>query len=442
LSQGPENPEQSYRRVLSQLEQHHKFFQSCIPLIASENVPSPAVREALVSDFGNRYAEGWPGERVYAGCEYIDRVELLCLDLAKRLFKAEFVDVRPISGVVANLVVYTAFTKPNDLMLALSIPSGGHISMGKEQFGGTAGSVRGLRVDYLPYDYDNLTVDVDATKKKVDDLVKTGDPPKLVMFGGSVLPFHHPVKELAEALHVAGAKVNYDAAHVCGLIAGGQFQDPLREGVDSMTMSTHKTLPGPQHGMVASQGKYEEQIKRATFPGLTSNHHLHAMAGTAIALAEMLEFGREYAAAIVRNARALGEALNGNGLPVLGEKRGFTESHLILVDVTKYGDGGTMEQKLEKAGIIVNRNLLPMDIKMGRHYMHPGGIRLGVSEVTRLGMGPSEMKEVAQFITRVVVKDEPTEKVRVDIHEFRRRYQKVHYCFDSATEGYEYIRIR
>lgn len=428
--------------MLSQLEQHHRLFQSCIPLIASENVPSPAVREALASDFGNRYAEGWPGERVYAGCEYIDKVELLCLDLAKRLFRAEFVDVRPISGVVANLVVYTAFTKPNDLILALSIPSGGHISMGKEQFGGTAGSVRGLRVDYLPYDYDNLTIDVDATKKKIDDLVKAGDPPKLVMFGGSVLPFHHPVKELAEPLHEAGAKINYDAAHVCGLIAGGQFQDPLREGVDSMTMSTHKTLPGPQHGMVASQGKYEEQIKRATFPGLTSNHHIHAMAGTAIALAEMLEFGRGYAAAIVRNARALGEALNTNGLPVLGEKRGFTESHLILVDVTKYGDGGTMEQRLEKAGIIVNRNLLPMDIKMGRHYMHPGGIRLGVSEVTRLGMGPSEMKELAQFITRVVVKDEPAEKVRVNIQDFRRRFQKVHYCFDSATEGYEYIRIR
>jgi glycine hydroxymethyltransferase len=166
------------------------------------------------------------------------------------------------------------------------------------------------------------------------------------------------------------------------------------------------------------------------------------MAGTAIALAEMLEFGRGYAAAIVRNARALGEALNTNGLPVLGEKRGFTESHLILVDVTKYGDGGTMEQRLEKAGIIVNRNLLPMDIKMGRHYMHPGGIRLGVSEVTRLGMGPSEMKELAQFITRVVVKDEPAEKVRVNIQDFRRRFQKVHYCFDSATEGYEYIRIR
>ncbi|MCJ7635598.1 serine hydroxymethyltransferase, partial [Candidatus Bathyarchaeota archaeon] len=433
-----QKPIESYREILSLLEQHHKLFQSSIPLIASENVPSPAVREALATDFGNRYAEGWPGERVYAGCEYIDKVELLCIDLAKRLFKAEFVDVRPISGVIANLVIYTAFVKPNDMMLALSIPCGGHISMAKEQFGGTAGSVRGLRVDYLPYDYENLTVDVDATKKKVAELLKANDPPKLVMFGGSVLPFPHPVKELEETFHSAGAKINFDAAHVCGLIAGGQFQDPLREGADSMTMSTHKTLPGPQHAIIASWNKYEEQIKKATFPGLTSNHHLHAMAGTAIALAEMLEFGKEYSAAIIRNAKALGEALNSNGVPVLGEKRGFTESHLILVDVTKYGDGGTLEQKLERTGIIVNRNLLPRDIREGRHYMHPGGIRLGVSEITRLGMGPREMADIARLLMRVIVKDESPEKVRQDVTEFRRNYQKVHYCFENATEGYQY----
>ena len=369
-------------------------------------------------------------------------MELICIDLAKRLFNAEFVDVRPISGVIANLVVYSAFAKPNDMMLALSIPCGGHISMAKEQFGGTAGSVRGLRVDYLPYDYDNLTVDVDATKKKVEEMVKNNDPPRLVMFGGSVLPFHHPVRELEETFHSVGAIINFDAAHVCGLIAGKQFQDPLREGADSMTMSTHKTLPGPQHAIVTSWTKYEEQLKKATFPGLTSNHHLHAMAGTAIALAEMLEFGEEYATAIVKNSKALGEALNSKGLPVLGEKRGFTESHLILVDVTEYGDGGTLEQELERAGIIANRNLLPWDIREGRHYMHPGGIRLGVSEITRLGMSAEEMKEIADFLVRIIVKDEAPEQVLPDVIEFRKNYQKVHYCFENATKGYEYIRIR
>ncbi len=293
-----------YYAILKLLQEHHTFFQQVIPLIASENIPSPAVREALTTDLGNRYAEGWPGERVYAGCSYIDEVELTCIDLAKQLFNAEFVDVRPISGVVANLVVYTAFAKPNDLMFALSIPCGGHISMGKGRLGGTAGAVRGLRVEYFPYNYEELTIDIDKTKKKIRDLAKQNEKLTLAMFGGSVLPFPHPVKELEEPLHNLGAKINYDAAHVSGLIAGKTFQDPLREGVDSVTLSTHKTFPDPQHGMVLSWNRYAEQIKRATFPGLVSNHHLQHVAGVALTLAEMLEFGDAYARQIIKNAKA------------------------------------------------------------------------------------------------------------------------------------------
>src|SRR3989475_1259930 len=141
-------PRQSYNRVFELLETHQKWFANSLPLIASENIPSPAVREALLSDFGNRYAEGWTGERVYAGCKYIDQVEQICIDLAKQLFKIDFADVRPISGVCANLVAYTTFTTPGDTILALAIPAGGHISMGKKEFGGTAGAVRGLNVEY------------------------------------------------------------------------------------------------------------------------------------------------------------------------------------------------------------------------------------------------------------------------------------------------------
>jgi len=431
-----------YEEVLRLMEEHHNWFKSAIPLIASENVPSPAVREALTSDFGNRYAEGWPGERVYAGCKYIDQVELLCIELAKKLFKAEFADVRPVSGVVANLVAYTAFTKPGDRMLALSIPCGGHISMGKMELGGTAGAVRGLRVEYFPYNYEELNIDVDETRKKVEAMAKEGDPPKLAVFGASVFPFPHPVKELAEVFQNVGAKIMYDAAHVAGLIAGGVFQDPLREGADVVTMSTHKTIPGPQHGMLVSWNKYADQLKRATFPGLVSNHHLHALAGVAIALAELLEFGVEYAKQIVRNAKALGQALYERGLNVLGEKKGFTESHVLIVDVTKYDYGNVIEKKLEEANIIVNRNLLPWDIKMGRHFTNPGGIRLGTSEVTRLGMKESEMVEIAELIKRVVIDKEPPEKVRMDVAELRKGFQKVNYCFDNVTEAYQYIKIR
>ena len=433
---------ESYDRTFRLLEKHHKWFQESIPLIASENVSSPAVREALASDFGHRYAEGWPGERVYAGCSYIDQVELLCMDLMKKLFLAEFVDVRPISGVVSNLVVYSAFTEPGDVMMALSIPCGGHITTGKKRLGGTAGAVSGLDVQYLALDYEELNIDVDETKKRVKRLVEIGKSPRLVMFGASVFPFPHPVKELAQTFHDAGATVGYDAAHVAGLIAGGIFQDPLREGADAVSLSTHKTLFGPQHGGVLSWLKHSEKIKKATFPGMVSNHHLHALAGVTIACAEMLEFGREYTRQVVRNAQALGEALCERGFKVLAEHKGFTKSHVILVDVTKYGDGGTIEEILEKANVIINRNLLPWDIKEGRHFMHPGGIRLGTSEVTRLGMRESQMAEIAEFIRRVVIGKEDVSKIRGDVAEFRRNYSKVHYCFEKAADAYKYFKIR
>lgn len=430
------------QQVSSSQASWHSWFSESIPLIASENVPSPAVREAVISDFGNRYAEGWVGERVYAGCVYIDQVEQICIDLAKELFRAEFVDVRPVSGVCANLITYTAFTNPGDVMMALAIPSGGHISMGKRDFNGTAGSVHGLDVEYFVFDRNEMNIDVGKTKEKVDKMVKDGKRPKLATFGGSLFLFPHPVNELAEYFHGIGATVAYDAAHVSGLIAGGQFQDPLREGADVMMTSTHKTLFGPQGGIVVSFEKYAEQIKKATFPSNTSNHHLHTVAGKAVAFAEMLEFGREYASEIVANAQALGQALHELGLTTLAEKKGFTRSHQLAVDTTKYGLGGDIEKALEKANIIVNRQLLPGDIQAGRHYQNPGGIRLGVSEITRLGMKTSHMAEVGEFIKRVVVDKEPPEKVRTDVTVFRKDFQNICYAFETARSAYEYIKIR
>jgi len=175
---------------------------------------------------------------------------------------------------------------------------------------------------------------------------------------------------------------------------------------------------------------------------MVSNHHLHALAGVTIACSEMLAFGKEYTQQIVRNSKALGQALYERGFNVLAEHKGFTESHVLIIDITKYGDGGTIEEQLEKANMIINRNLLPWDIKEGRHFMHPGGIRLGTSEITRLGMRESEMEEIAEFIKRVIIGKEDAEKVKNDVREFRKDYQKVHYCFENATEAYQYIKLR
>lgn len=433
---------ESYEKVFDALKRHHEWFGNSIPLIASENIPSPAVREALISDFGNRYAEGWPGERVYAGCGYIDEVESLCMNLAKELYDAEFADVRPISGVVANLAVYSAFTDPGDVMIAPSIPAGGHISHGKKERFGTAGFVHGLEIEFYPFDVEEMTIDVDRTKAVIRKLADAGRPPKMAMFGGSLFLFPHPVRELSDFLKGYGIHVNYDAAHVAGLIAGGRFQDPLREGADTVTMSTHKTLFGPQGGMILGPEHHAELIKKSVFPGLTSNHHVNLVAAKAVAFAEALEFGRYYAGQVLSNAKALAEALSAAGFTVLAEKRGFTESHQIAVNVLDYADGGSVEAALERANIIVNRQLIPGDIKAGRNYRQPGGIRLGVSELTRLGMTESEMIDIAAFIRQVIIDGKGPESVRAAVKSFRSGYRRTKFCFEAGLEAYEYVGLR
>lgn len=433
-----------YDRIFDLIERHDNWMSNTINLIASENVSSPAVRSATVCDFRDRYAEGWPGERVYAGCKYIDEVELICIDLAKKLYKADFVDVRPISGVVANLMMYTAAMKPLDRMMALAIAHGGHISHARQSLGGTAGAVRGHKVRTWDFDEEEFNIDVDASKKQIRRLFEDGNEVKFLLFGASVFPFPHPVKEFTDIADEYDMTIGYDSAHVSGLIASGRFQDPLREGADIVTASTHKTLPGPQHGMVLAKEEWADKIKRAAFPGLMSNHHLHNVAGLAVVLAEMMEYGEDFTDQILKNAKALAQALHDKGFQVVAEHKGFTESHVVLVDVadTPMKNGRKVEEELEKANIIINRNLLPWDKKMGRDYRKPGGIRLGSSEVTRLGLKEGEMEDVADFLYRVVMKEEDVKKVAEEVSEYRKEYQKVHYAFDTETPAYEHLRFK
>ncbi len=418
-------------KLISLVKQHEKWFSESLPLVASENVASRTVRQVLSSDLGHRYAEGWPGERVYAGCKFIDQIELEAISLAKTLFNAEFADVRPVSGACANLAVYSALSDPGDTMMALSIPNGGHISAGKKEFSGTAGLVHGLDIEYFVFDKENMNIDVDESKKKLKAVQSAGKKVKIVMFGGSLFLFPHPVKELVETVLEVGATPCYDAAHVAGLIAGGKFQDPLGEGAHVMSFSTHKTLFGPQGGAVVSKAQYGEAMKKSVFPGTSSNHHLHSVAGKALTFAEFLRFGGSYAKAVTANARVLAETLAQKGENVLGENHGYTQSHQVAVDVTKYGDGGQMEKKLESMNIIVNRQLLPGDLAAGRHYTNPGGIRLGVSELTRLGMGKSEMKEVADLL-HVALTTDKVELVKRRVRGLRRLHQRVKYSFDNS----------
>jgi len=418
-------------KLISLVKQHEKWFSESLPLVASENVASRTVRNVLASDLGHRYAEGWPGERVYAGCKFIDQIELEAISLAKTLFNAEFADVRPVSGACANLAVYSALSDPGDTMMALSIPNGGHISAGKKEFSGTAGLVHGLDIEYFVFDKENMNIDVDQTKKKLKSIQSAGKKVKLVMFGGSLFLFPHPVKELVESVLEIGATPCYDSAHVAGLIAGGRFQDPLGEGAHVMSFSTHKTLFGPQGGTIVSKAQYGDALKKSVFPGTSSNHHLHNVAGKALTFAEFLKFGVSYAKAVTANAQVLAGALAEKGESVLGENHGYTQSHQVALDVTRYGDGGQVEKKLEAMNIIANRQLLPGDLQAGRHYTNPGGVRLGVSELTRLGMGKSEMKEVAEII-HVALTTEKVELVKKRVRALRRLHQRVKYSFDNS----------
>jgi glycine hydroxymethyltransferase len=349
--------------------------------------------------------------------------------------------VRPISGVNSNLIAYTAFAKPGDTVLALSIPNGGHISYGKYELGGTAGAVRGLDVQYFSFDEEMMNIDVDATKVKVQKLINEGKTPKIAIFGASVFLFPHPVKELESFFKALRTTVMYDSAHVLGLIAGNKFQDPLREGADVVTGSTHKTLPGPQGGIILSWDKYSDILKKAAFPGNLSNHHLHSVAGKAVAFSEMIAFGSNYASQVIENAHEFAVGLASNGFKVLGEKVGYTKSHQVIIDVSKYGGGGKLEKTLERANIIVNRNMIHDDIKAGRHFDNPGGLRFGVQELTRIGMKKDEMRYIADLVGDIIIRQKDPNDILKQVKELRVRFRTVKYCFED-NEAYNYYKLR
>lgn len=414
------------------LVQHHsRRFEEALPLIASENLLSPYAKELLISDFHSRYAEGLPGERYYEGNEDVDRVENLCLDLARKLFRCSFADVRPISGTVANLAVLKALTETGDLVGTSRLADGAHIS--SAGFG--AFGLRGVKPVYYAWDEERMTIDVARTRE-----ILRAVRPKLCLFGLSLFLFPMPIDELRPTLEEIGARGWYDGAHVLGLIAGGAFQDPLREGCQVISASTHKTLPGPQHGILLGEGLDPEVARRlqsGAFPGVTSNHHLHTMAALAVSLAEHIAFGKEYARQTIANAQALAQALHERGFDVLAEKLGFTRSHTIAVRVTREGGGEEVARRLADSGIITNKNLLPGDASP----KHPQGIRLGTPELTRVGMKEKEMVKVAELFDGLLHRGVSSEKTRASAAELKRPFRTVQYCFGAGESAYRYYEL-
>jgi glycine hydroxymethyltransferase len=407
--------------------EHTEIFRKSIPLIASENLMSPLTKEMVISDFNNRYAEGLPGHRYYQGNKIVDEVELKTEELVKRLFSAPQADVRPISGTNANQAIVFSLLKPGEKIMVPSLDSGAHIS--SAEFG--AVGMRGADIKNMVFNPEEMKIDIDQTRKAI-----LTERPKVCLFGFSVFLFPAPLKELSETMNEVGCDVWYDGAHVLGLIAGGRFQDPLREGADVITGSTHKTFPGPQHGIIIGNTDEDtwKKVRRGVFPGVISNHHLGAMAGLGITAAEMIDYGREYATAIIDNAKKLAEELYSLGFKVLAEKNGFTESHTILVDVRDFGGGKTVAETLENNNIILNKNMIPGD--SNTKAQNPSGIRIGTQEVTRIGMGKSEMSAIASLIHKALKGG----NVSGEVGALKEQFQKVRFCYGNEG-GYDYIKL-
>ena len=400
-------------------------------MIASENIVSPMVQKIVSSDLHGRYAEGLPGKRYYQGCDDFDTIESIGIDLAKKVFNAPFANIQSTSGTVSNIAALKALAKPGDKITAVSTADGGHISHARM---GAVG-LRDLNLSTYPWDVDRMEPDVDGACQLIREI-----QPKIALIGQSVFLFPTPLSEIADAAHEVGATVMYDGAHVLGLIAGGVFQDPLKEGADVMTGSSHKTFPGPQGGFLISSSedeKFQKKLNNAIFPGVCSSYHLHHVAGKVVALAEFEEYGQAYAQDTVANAKAFASALAAEGFDVLAESRGYTASHQVL---TRHGEldsgaGAKAARLLEDAGIITNMNMLPGDTKA----MTPSGLRLGVQELTRVGMDQTQMEEVASLYARVLLKGEDPLSVKKDVKQLKSEFQIIRYCFnEDDLNGYPF----
>ena len=398
--------------------------EQCINLLAPEAPASPAVRALLSSEVGTRAAEGHIGKvnRWFAGTKYIDEIEALCVELLKRCFNANYADHRLVASMLGNLTVYTALAQPGDMVMTIAQPYGGHSS---NRIDGPAG-VRGLKIVDVPMDPVELEVDVDLFRKMAP-LVK----PKIVALGASMTLFPFPLQEMRDVIAEWGGKLFFDGAHQLGLVAGGQFQNPLAEGADVMTGSAGKTFSGPQSGIIVwNDSALTEPITTAIFPVLVATHQVNRVAALAVSAAEMLEFGKMYMAQIVANAQALGAALQARGIRVLGAHKGYTRTHQVIADAKKFGGGLESAWTLARANLIVNKNLIPGDTP--KDWDMPSGLRMGTIEVTRLGMREKEMAQIAEFISQVLVEKRAPEDIVEDVIEFRSAYQTLYYNFDNG----------
>jgi glycine hydroxymethyltransferase len=436
-----------FQNLIAASRKHEQYRdKECVNMIASEGLKSPAVNQMLdfSHDLACRYAEGENDQqghvkkRYYQGQKYMTQIEDFSTDIMKSLFKSTWADVRLVSGTHANLATFKGLSlaSKNNKMVVTPLSCGAHIS---HDYTGLAGNILGLDNINHVYDIDEFNIDPEKSA-----YVIRAAKPGIVTFGGSLFLFPHPIKELRAVCEEVGAYIAYDASHVLGLIAGGQFQDPLREGADFITSSTHKTFPGPQGGVIMGSPtnpfleKAVKKIQFAIFPLSASSTHLGRLPALGVAALEMKVFGAELARQIVRNAQIAGQYLCENGVKVLAEKKGFTQSHQIAVDIRSYGGGNKIAQDLEDANIILNKNLLPYDSQSSKE--DPSGLRIGFQDVTRRGFRESDIKHLCDLMLDVIRSKRKPAEVKEDVLLLRKEFIGVKYGFQNVEEALSYIK--
>ena len=383
-----------------------------LELIASENIVSKAVMEAQGSVLTNKYAEGYPGKRYYGGCEYVDIVEQLAIDRAKKLFGAEYANVQPHSGAQANMAVFFALLTPGDTVMGMNLTDGGHLTHGSPV------NMSGKYFKIVPYGVDKETerIDYDALEKKAEEC-----RPKLIVAGASAYARIIDFPRLADIAHKVGAYLLVDIAHIAGLVAAGLHPSPVPYA-DVVTTTTHKTLRGPRGGMIlCKDAEFGKQFNKAVFPGVQGGPLMHVIAAKAVALGEALrpEF-KEYAKQIIKNAQALAETLQADGFRIVS---GGTDTHLMLVDLTSKGITGKEAQTvLDEVNITSNRNTIPFE---PRSPFVTSGIRLGSPALTTRGFKEDDMSEVGNIIALVlndITNEEHKEEARRRVAALCKKY--------------------
>ena len=354
-----------------------------LELIASENIVSPTVLAAMGSVLTNKYAEGYPGKRYYGGCEAVDIVENLAIERAKELFGAEFANVQPHSGAQANLAVYAALLKPGDTVMGMSLADGGHLTHGAPV------NMSGQLYNFVPYGINaEGLIDYDAFEKKAEEV-----KPKMIVAGASAYPRVIDFERIGQIAKKVNALFMVDMAHIAGLVAGGAHPSPVPYA-DVVTTTTHKTLRGPRGGLILAKAEYGPAINKAVFPGMQGGPLEHVIAGKAVCLREALqpEF-KEYAAQIVKNAKALAAGLTKRGVDLVS---GGTDNHLMLIDLRSlHITGKELSRRLDEVYITANKNAIPNDPE--KPFV-TSGVRLGTAAVTTRGLKEEDMDVIAECI--------------------------------------------